>query len=68
MRRIKIMLERLFMSNRYDGEVRTILVQSPPNDGDLGRDVNICMESFEGMFYLEPLLLGSYSRSSDSRT
>lgn len=62
------MLERLFMSNSYDGEVRTILVQSPPNDDDLGRDVNNYIRSFEGMPYLEPLLLGSYSRSSDSQT
>ena len=45
-----------------------LLVQSPPNDDDLDRYVNNYMGSFEGMFYLEPLLLGSYSRSSDSRS
>ena len=56
------------MSNNYDAEVRTILEQSPPNDDDLDRDVNNCMGSLEGIFYLEPLLLGSYFRSSDSRT
>lgn len=69
LRRIKIMLERLlYQTVMIMKSGPSLLVQSPPNDGDLDRDVNNHMGSFEGMFYLEPLLLGSYSQSSDSRT
>ena len=63
------MLERLFCQIIMTVKSRpSLLVQSPPNDDDLEKNVNDYMGSFEGMLYLEPLLLGFYSRSSGSRT
>ena len=69
LRRIKIMLERSSCQTVMIVESGpSLLVQSPPNGDDLDRDVNNYMGSFKEMSYLEPLLLGSYSRSSDSRS